>query len=335
MSTSRPTAFGTPVAGAPRPTPVPEPLPQLEPIRGATLAGRWRVESRLGGGGMGVVLAATDLATSRRVAVKVLSAGAGVPGALARFRREIAIVQRLRGEHVVRALDAGVLEDGHPFLVMELLEGRDYAAELAARGALDPQDAVDDLLQVCEGVAEAHAAGLGHCDLKPANVFVTAHAGARVLKVLDFGISRSLRSRRAVPTPSGLSIGSPRYMSPEQHLARAVDPRSDQHALATILFEAIVGASPHGLGQGLSRVIVGEAPVRLCTIRRDAPRGLEAVLARALAKRPDARFTDVAELAWALTPFGGRGARAAAMRVEATLQQSAPAEADDAFASSR
>ena len=293
---------------------------------GSILVGKLRVERVLGQGGMGTVFEATHLVLGQRVAVKVLQGNPReTPELLDRFRREARIAGRLDGEHVARAMDAGLLDDGRPYLVMELRVGHDYEVELQRRGQLPVTDAVDDLLQACEGVAEAHAAGLVHRDLKPANLFITRRRDAsRLIKVLDFGISKAMVKGRRPPaiTPEASRFGTPAYMSPEQLTAAdEVDARSDQHALATILYEMLAGRTPHAdVNLAALAVSIATRPVTpLRELRPDAPLGLEAALMRALSKRPDDRHLDLAAFAWAIAPYGGPGACAAAERVEEAL----------------
>ena len=159
---------------------------------GVMLAGKYRVERTIGEGGMGVVLAATNEALRQRVAIKLLRSGALANAkALGRFEREARAAASLRSEHVARVLDVGKLEDGRPYMVMEYLEGRDLGDVIEHGGELPVGDAVDYVLQACEAVAEAHAAGIIHRDLKPKNLFLSQTVDGRPLvKVLDFGISK-------------------------------------------------------------------------------------------------------------------------------------------------
>jgi serine/threonine-protein kinase len=204
----------------------------VAPVReGDILAAKYRVDRVLGAGGMGVVVAATHLQLEQRVALKFLISGLDADACL-RFLREARAVVKLKSEHIVRVLDTGTLESGMPYIVMELLEGRDLAAELAARGPIGIVEAVDWVLQACEGIAEAHMAGIVHRDLKPANLFLTHRADhSPLIKVLDFGIAKTLSVARAPDyslTKTSALMGSPHYMSPEQiRNAKSVDCRAD------------------------------------------------------------------------------------------------------------
>src|SRR5262245_60757553 len=159
------------------------------PPFGTVLAGKYRIESLLGAGGMGVVVAATHVHLQERVAVKLLHPEmVKRASAVERFLREARVAMKLRGEHVVRVLDVGI-DQATPYLVMECLEGSDLGSVVREAGHLETSAAVDYVLQACEAIAEAHAAGVIHRDLKPANLFLTHRMdGSPCIKVLDFGV---------------------------------------------------------------------------------------------------------------------------------------------------
>jgi eukaryotic-like serine/threonine-protein kinase len=277
---------------------------------GELVANKYRVERVLGRGGMGVVVAALHEQLAQRVAIKMLLPEAEAsPNALARFTREARAAATIRGEHVARVLDVGELPGGAPYIVMEYLEGRDLAQTLADRGTLPPEEACAFVLQACEAIAEAHAAGIIHRDLKPSNLFVTTGPdGSPLVKVLDFGISKALLSGSAEGqlTTTSSFVGSPVYSPPEQ-LVRAhdVDGRADIWSLGTILFEALAGRPPF-VGDSVMHVaskIFNDTPTPLGQVRPDLPPELCAVVMRCLRKLPDDRFPDVSALAQALAPF--------------------------------
>jgi len=161
------------------------------PAAGDVVCGKYRLLRPLGEGGMGVIFEAEHLRLRQSVAIKFLrSEVLALPDALERFEREARASARIRGPHVVQVLDVDTDERGRPYMVMELLRGRDLEAELRVHGPFPIERAVDLVLQACVAVAQAHAAGIVHRDLKPSNLFLTEEAGKRVLKVLDFGISK-------------------------------------------------------------------------------------------------------------------------------------------------
>ena len=295
---------------------------------GDVLAGKYRVDKVLGIGGMGMVVAATHLELDQKVALKfMLPAALASEEATERFLREARAAVRLRGEHVCRVLDVGKLAGGEPYIVMEYLAGHDFAATLKEYGPLATDDAVDYLLQAIEGVAEAHANNIVHRDLKPANLFVTTdNDGSPLVKVLDFGISKS-ELGGVHQTKTGDIMGSPAYMAPEQMASsKDVDARADQWALGVILYQALCNKVPF---QGdtlpvLCVQVMTEAPPPLGQVRPDLPAELSAAVMRCLEKKRDARFADVGELAAVIARFGSDEAAAAARRIAKVLRRPMP-----------
>jgi serine/threonine-protein kinase len=300
------------------------------PPIGSFIAGKYRVERVLGSGGMAVVVEATHLVLGQRVAIKLLRGDvARAPGVLERFRQEAQIAAQLPGDHVVRVTDIGLTERGEAFLVMELLIGRDLEAEILARGWMPMEEAVDVILQACEGVAEAHAKGLVHRDLKPGNLFfMRRRDGSPLIKVLDFGISKLMTRQEAVSlTQTSSNFGTPLYMSPEQiQSVKHVDARCDQHALGAILYTLLAGQPPYNAPSvtALSVLIATQPPASLRSVRPDIPARLEDVILRTLAKAPGDRFPDLAAFAYALVPFGSAGAQASVRRITSALASSMP-----------
>jgi eukaryotic-like serine/threonine-protein kinase len=286
---------------------------------GTVILGKYRVDHVLGSGGMGMVVAATHLQLQERVAVKFLLAEVlGSHEVAQRFVREAQAAGRLKGEHIARVIDVGVLPGDVPYMVMEYLDGEDLETIIAKRGPLAPAQAVDHVLQACEGLAEAHALGIIHRDVKPANLFVARRPdGSPLFKVLDFGISKVPVGTDAAFTRTLAAIGTPSYMSPEQmRSAREVDARTDIWALGVVLHECLSGRRPfeaETFGGLCLKVAMDPAP-RLSIA---GARGLDGVIARCLEKAPDDRFATVADLAAALEPYAGN-ARAAATIVERT-----------------
>src|SRR6478609_3536801 len=213
---------------------------------GTVLAGKYRIQSVLGSGGMGTVVAAHHLQLDEKVAIKVLQpAMLENAEATARFAREARAAVRIKSEYVARVSDVGYLESGAPFMVMEYLEGEDLA-DMLTRGKLPAEQAVEFVLQACEALAEAHALGIIHRDIKPANLYCVRRTdGLLAIKLLDFGISRATSSSDLALTSSGVMMGTPHYMAPEQMIAaKNADGRSDIWSLGAVLFELLVGEPP-------------------------------------------------------------------------------------------
>ena len=280
------------------------------PAPGTIIAGKYRVESTLGFGGMGVVIAARHLQLDERVAIKVLRDDVTLDAEhIERFLREAQAAVRLKSEHVARIQDVGTLPDGKPFMVMELLEGLDLGRVLQDQGQLARARAVDLVLEACDAIAEAHSIGIIHRDIKPANLFVTTRRdGTPLLKVLDFGISKAQSTAELSLTQTSSMLGTPAYMSPEQmRSARTADARSDIWSLGTVLYELVEGNPPFE-ANNFAELCVAVATENPRPMRR-APE-IQPVLERALAKSPDDRFPSIAELADALEPFASDAQRA-------------------------
>src|SRR6478752_9235550 len=287
---------------------------------GDLLAGKYRVEKILGFGGMGVVVSAFRGDLEQRVAVKFLSeAAAERPDAAERFRREARAAAKIRSEHVARVLDVGTLDTGQPFMVMEFLEGNDIADELRRFTFLPIPEAVEFMLQAIEALAEAHAAGVVHRDLKPGNLFLARRAdGSRRVKVLDFGISKALGGSSVEElslTKTAALIGSPLYMAPEQmRSAKDVDTRADIWSLGAMLYEMLTGQPPY-MAESIPQLCA--APLR--QHRPEIPEGLEQAVLRCLMKDREHRFPSVFELGRALLPYGTPEGRFHVERAERVL----------------
>jgi eukaryotic-like serine/threonine-protein kinase len=294
------------------------------------LAGKYRIESIVGTGGMGVVMGAADVSLGRAVAIKFLSPQKlARPGARERFEREARAAAQIQSEHVVRVYEIGNMPpQGTPFIVMEHLRGADLSQVLQSRGGLPIDEAVDFVLQSCEALGEAHARGIVHRDLKPQNLFLTQRPdGSPCVKVLDFGISKAQEDDQQNLTSTDMVMGTPLYMSPEQvRSLKNVDHRSDIWALGSILFELLT-ASPVFEAPSMSALcamIATDPPLPLRARRPQAPPELEQVILRCLHKDPNGRFQDVAALADALTPFASPRGRDSAMRVSRVVRGAAP-----------
>jgi serine/threonine-protein kinase len=278
---------------------------------GAVVAGKYEVMRVLGQGGMGLVLEARHLRMNRGVALKVLlPAFRTQHEVVARFEREARAAAQLRDVHVARVLDVDALEDGSPFMVMELLRGEDLAACLARRGKLPYREAVGYLLEACAGMLDAHRAGVVHRDLKPGNLFIDTAGERPTLKILDFGISKITDDIVASITQTATAFGTPLYMSPEQvRSAKDVDARADIWSLGVVLYELIAGEPPFlaPTATAILAAIIADTPRPLAQRVPEVPAALEGAVTRALAKRPADRFPDVAAFAAALAPFAPDG----------------------------
>jgi serine/threonine protein kinase len=276
--------------------------PGGDPLVGKLVAGSYRVLDVIGEGAMGRVYRAEQANLGRQVALKVMSPSlVAKPDWVERFRMEARAGSALTHPNIVRMLDFGETSDRRPFLVMELLEGRDLDRVLAEQRLLPIPRVLDLILQVLSALEEAHSCGTIHRDLKPANVFVVPQRGGGDLaKVLDFGLAK-LRAR--ISTPSGLVFGTPHYLAPEQALAQPSDARADLYSAGVMLFELIAGHVPfHGGDPAtiLELQAYVDAPDLHAVAPERASLGLAQVVARALRKDPSERFGSAAEFAAAL-----------------------------------
>jgi serine/threonine-protein kinase len=309
------------------------------PKPGDIIAEKFEVERVLGVGGMGVVVAARHIHLGQRVAVKFLRARAAEnKEAALRFVREARAAVALQSPHVVRVTDVGTLATGLPYMVMEHLSGDDLSTVIEQRGALPVEEACDYVLQACEALAEAHAAGIVHRDLKPSNLFLTRKPdGSPFVKVLDFGISKAIdpSAQEQNLTATSSVMGSPLYMSPEQlRSAKKVDLRTDVWALGVILFELTTGRTPFEdeTMTGLCAKIVADPPVSLRALRPELPLVFEGVVTRCLDKDVVRRYQSVGELATALRDLASLEGKLAADRVARIGAPRAPMPSGAAFA---
>jgi len=257
------------------------------------IAGRFRIERKIGTGGMGAVYLATHLDLERPVAVKIIrpefAADADVSD---RFLREARTMAKLRHPNAAMIFDAGNLPDGRHYIVMEFVEGETLSQALAREGRFSFTQAIDIATQICDVLEEAHRLGIIHRDLKPSNILL----GKRGVCVLDFGVAKVLASSAEstathASTGSGQLIGTPRYMSPEQCLGQRVGARSDLYSLGVLLYEMIAGRPPF-VDPLQSALLVKQATAPappLPRLRQDIPRSLALAVHSLLAKRPEDR----------------------------------------------
>ncbi|MGP9019873.1 protein kinase domain-containing protein [Streptomyces sp. BR1] len=261
--------------------------------------GRYRLTHRLGRGGMAEVFAAEDVRLGRTVAVKLLRPDlAEDPVSKARFTREAQSVAGLNHHAVVAVYDSGEDVVGGqtvPYIVMELVEGRTIRDLLVDADAPPPEQALIIVSGVLEALAYSHQHGIVHRDIKPANVIIT-HAGA--VKVMDFGIARALHGAQSTMTQTGMVMGTPQYLSPEQALGKAVDHRSDLYATGCLLYELLALRPPFTGETPLSVVYqhVQDTPVPPSNVSDVAPPELDGLVMRSLAKDPDDRFQSAEEM---------------------------------------
>lgn len=284
----------------------------LEPNR--VLVGRYKLETRLGAGGMGTIWRAEHLVLQAPVAVKLIDREA-VPDedTVARFLREAKAAAALRSPHVVQIIDYGV--DGKiPFMVMELLEGENLAQRLKRARRLSRQDTARILTHVGRAMVRAHEAGIVHRDLKPDNVFLVRNEDEEHAKVLDFGVAKveeAALGAEGTRTRTGSILGTPYYMSPEQAQGnKTVDHRSDLWSLGVIAFECLTGKRPFysdGLGDLVLTICVRDLPVPSDVA--PVPLGFDRWFARACARDPEARFQNAREMTEALREALGLEAR--------------------------
>jgi serine/threonine-protein kinase len=269
-----------------------------------------RLVRPLGEGGMGRVWVAEHLSLRTNVVVKFMSRDlADSPEAIARFSREAAAASQVKSPHVVQMLDHGVGETGAPYIVMELLEGKDLEQYLRVNGVLATREVVGIVAQLARALTKAHERGIVHRDIKPSNVFLLdAGGGEAFVKLLDFGIAKGSEAAAAGPGPAlaatttrtGTFIGSPYYMSPEQVVgAKDIDFRADLWSLGVVVFEALTGNKPFFADNvGALALRIHRDPLPVPTKANPAlPSAIDAWFARACARDPKGRFGSAKEMA--------------------------------------
>ena len=283
------------------------------PQPGDVIAEKYRILGTIGAGGVAYVLEAHHELLDKTVALKVLAPGH--ESLAEKFLVEARAAAKVDSPFVVGVVDVGTLESGAPFIVMERLEGCNLDELLFLEQRPKIEDAVDYVLQALQGLAHAHVLGVVHRDLKPANLFLAKQPdGTSTVKILDFGIAFVLDDAGHPPASEriaakGAIVGSPMYMSPEQvRNDGMIDHRTDIWSLGVVLYELVTGKVPFGASaQGMGELfgsILHDPLVPISKVREDAPKDLDAVIAKALARDPKERYETVAELARALVPFG-------------------------------
>ena len=281
----------------------------VEHLAGTVLLDRYRLIKLLGSGGAAVVYRAEHTLMQKPVAVKILRPELAVrPDFVRRFLAEARTVARLRHENIVDIVDVGRTETGIVFCVMEYLEGEELAQTMDREGPMPWSRARDLVMQVCRALAAAHAAGVVHRDVKPQNCFRIRHGNNHdFVKLLDFGIAKQTDSDHGL-TATGVIMGTAEYMSPEQARGSDVDARADIYSVGAMLFEMLAGRPPFE-GATFIDVLVkhaSEPPPRLSSLVAGVDPAIDALLARALAKRPEDRFGSIEELIAAFVVNDGR-----------------------------
>lgn len=282
------------------------------------LGGQFRILQKIGTGGMGSVYKAEQPAMNRMVAIKILHPKlAGRKDLTSRFRREARAMSQLTHPNTVKVFMYGELEeDGSLYIVMEFLEGKNLNQSVRKEGPMGMERAIPVLVQVCGALNEAHEMGIVHRDLKPENIFLCSQGGMKDYpKVLDFGLAkvteRQMRPGSIILTQEGMVFGTPEFMSPEQAQGKTLDARSDIYSLAVILYEVLTGKLPFSAKTPMEYIQkhVMEPPILLNerVPGKTFPAGLQDVIARALAKKPEDRFQSANEFATALAVFGEPG----------------------------
>ncbi|HEY5933344.1 MAG TPA: serine/threonine-protein kinase [Kofleriaceae bacterium] len=285
-----------------------EPAPSTtQHPEGTMLDDKYRIERLLAEGGMGAVYVGSHIKLRKRVAIKVLNPQLTSPMMIERFHREAIMASQIGHEGIVQVTDLGTSTAGEPFLVMEYLEGEALAARLKATGALPIDVACELGCAILSPLAAAHAAGIVHRDLKPDNVFLLKQSRGEMVKLLDFGISRATAGEGEFRlTTTGLILGTPYYMSPEQARGdQAVTYAADVYAFGVMLYEMLVGQVPirgENYNQLMYRVMTAEYR-RPSEVRPDLPPELEQLILSAMALEPEERPPSAAALERALLPF--------------------------------
>lgn len=281
-----------------------------EPFEGMLIGNRYRLESRIGTGGFGVVFDATDKEENKRVAIKILSPALSQDRrTLARFRREAIAASRIQHPGIIKIDDFGIEDEGVSYIVMEFLPGHDVAALLEKEGKLAPRRAANLIMQCAEALFAAHQAGVLHRDLKPANIFVIEEHGEERVKIIDFGIAKDFGSnpRTADLTSASKVVGTPYYMSPEQARGVELDGRADIYSLGIILFELLTGRRPFEAPSVLEILMAhSKAPrVRPSTICPElaSEAALEDALLKAMQAKSKSRFADMNAFAKTLASY--------------------------------
>ncbi|HEV8122614.1 MAG TPA: serine/threonine-protein kinase [Gemmatimonadales bacterium] len=278
---------------------------------GQVIAGRYHVTRKLGEGGMGAVYLAEHVKMGRMSAIKVMGKGMSHdPEAISRFNREAANASKINHPNCCAVYDFGETEDGTIYLAMEFIEGRTLSALLKETGPLPLRRAADLLRQCADALTAAQELGIVHRDLKPDNIMIVSQRAKDVVKVVDFGIAKAAESESGQKvTKTGLVVGTPEYMSPEQLSGDKLDGRSDIYSLALVFYRMITGALPFIADTAQETMIkrLTDEPMPLIQAKPDGnfPAALQPVMDKALARYPNDRYATAAEFASDVTRVAG------------------------------
>jgi serine/threonine protein kinase len=279
-------------------------LALMDPVPGSTLGG-YRIDALLGRGGMGVVYRATQIALDRPAAIKLIAAEYADDAVFReRFKREARLAARLDHPHVLPVYEAGEV-DGRLFLATRFVDGTDLEAVIAGEGALEPGLAAGLIAQIGDALDAAHALNLVHRDVKPANVLLESRGGMAHAYLGDFGLTKAIGSASGL-TSTSVWVGTVDYAAPEQLQSQLVDARTDVYSLGCLLYEALTGEVPYPRPREVSKVMAhaSDPPPVVSAVAPAVPAEFDAIVRRAMAKRPEDRYQSAGEL--------GRAAAAAA-----------------------
>ena len=319
--TPQPRAQSPVAVSVPKPQPVKQAAPRPAPKKipkgdemylGQTLNNRFKIESKIGEGGFGAVYRGVQLATGRKVALKLLHPEMTKDENLvARFRREGMVLCNLRDAHTITTYDFDQTPDGTLYIAMELLEGKSLHQVFHEQAPLEWKRMFKILIEMCSSLAEAHAQGIVHRDLKPENVYLESRPGnPEFVKILDFGIAKVMRGETIDPaspqlTATGQTLGTLEYMSPEQLMGKQLDGRSDVYALGVVAYEMITGRLPFPDAKGPAGLITAQLkqtpqPPSQANTKVNIPQSADRVILKALEKDKNNRHPDVSAMAAAM-----------------------------------
>lgn len=308
-----PAGSRTEVRKAPTPTTPSRGTDRASTLTGQVLDGRYEVKKKLGEGGMSYVYLAREIATKETVAIKVLSPKlSNEQSSVERLRREAGLAMRLEHPNVCKILRLGETEDGLIYLVMPFLEGELLSDREIKGGPMPLEQGMQLLIQMCRGLHHAHELHIIHRDLKPENVMLVAdpevQGGTRAV-VMDFGLAKERRAEPEVAklTATGIVLGTPEFMSPEQIRGKPLDGRSDVYALGILAFEMFTGQLPFQ-GRSAQEMMIARLRGNALPLRQakpDLPAKLEQIIAKALETEPEKRWESMSAFAEALSGIGG------------------------------